>query len=345
MKRDFLSIADWSSDELRQILKLSGQMKKKPQSFFRAFEGKSIAMIFEKQSLRTHVTFDVAVHQLGGHAIFLTQADISLGKRESIHDVAKNLERWVAGIVVRTFSHAGLVELAQHAKVPVINALTDFEHPCQAVGDFLTLQEHLGSLKGKRLAFVGDGNNVCHSLMLLAAKVGMDFVAVTPRGYLPNEDVVKIASKIAAQNGSVVEMSHIPKEGARNADAIYTDVWASMGQESEKEERARVFRDFQVNAALMQSAKPSAIFMHCLPAHRGEEVTDEVMDSAQSVVFDEAENRMHTEKAILYTLLQNQIREKNRTHSNRRKLAHPNRAAGNNRRTNRKRTADRAKRR
>ncbi len=345
MKRDFLTIADWSCDEFREVLDLSLRMKKNPKPYVRAFEGKSIAMIFEKQSLRTHVTFDVAVHQLGGHAIFLTQADISLGKRESIHDVAKNLERWVAGIVVRTFSHAGLVELARHARVPVVNALTDFEHPCQAVGDFLTIREHLGALKGKRLAFVGDGNNVCHSLMLLAAKSGMDFVAVTPRGYLPAEDVVKAASKIAAENGCVVEMSHIPKEGVRDADVIYTDVWASMGQEAEKEERARVFRDFQVNAALMRCAKPSAIFMHCLPAHRGEEVTDEVMDSPQSVVFDEAENRMHTEKAILYTLLQQQSREKDRTHSDRRKLAHQNRTARNNRRTGRKRAAHGAHRR
>ncbi len=345
MKRDFLSIADWSCEDLKGILTLSTNMKKNPQAYIRAFEGKSVAMIFEKQSLRTHVTFDVAVHQLGGHAIFLTQADISLGKRESIHDVAKNLERWVAAIVVRTYSHAGLAELAHHARIPVVNALTDFEHPCQAVGDFLTIQEHLGSLKGKRLAFVGDGNNVCHSLMLLAAKVGMDFVAVTPRGYLPNEEVVKTATKIAVENGSVVELSHIPKEGVRNADVIYTDVWASMGQEAEREERARVFRDFQVNAGLMRCAKPSALFMHCLPAHRGEEVTDEVMDSPQSVVFDEAENRMHTEKAILYTLLQNQHREQNRTNSHRRKLAHSHGTAGNHRRTDRKRTAHRAKRR
>ncbi|HEY6952074.1 MAG TPA: ornithine carbamoyltransferase, partial [Bacteroidota bacterium] len=329
--------------DFREILNLSKRMKKNPKVFYRALEGQSLAMIFEKQSLRTHVTFDVAIEQLGAHAIFLTQADISLGKRESIHDVAKNLERWVHGIVVRTFSHDGLKELANYAKVPVINALTDFEHPCQAVGDFLTIEEKLGTFKGKRFAFVGDGNNVCHSLMLLAAKLGMNFVAVTPRGYLPDEEVVKMATKIAAEQGSAVEMSHIPREGVRNADVIYTDVWTSMGQEAERDERASVFRDFQVNAALMKYAKPSAIFMHCLPAHRGEEVTDEVMDSAQSVVFDEAENRLHTEKAIVYILLRNQNREKNRTDRSRRKLAHPNRTARNNRRTNRKRTADRRK--
>jgi ornithine carbamoyltransferase len=206
MKRDFLSIADWSTHELVGILNLSKEMKKNPKRFFHKLEGRSVAMIFEKQSLRTHVTFDVAVQQLGAHAIFLTQADISLGKRESIHDVAKNLERWIDGIVVRTFSHAGLCELAKYAGVPVVNALTDFEHPCQAVGDFLTIEEHLGSFKGKRLAFVGDGNNVCHSLMLMAARVGMNFVAVTPRGYLPDENVLKCASKIAAENGSVVEL-------------------------------------------------------------------------------------------------------------------------------------------
>ena len=282
-----------------------------------------------------------AIQQLGAHAIFLTQADISLGKRESIHDVAKNLERWVSGIVVRTFAHSGLCELANHAKVPVINALTDFEHPCQAVGDFLTILEHLGTYKKKRLAFVGDGNNVCHSLMLMAAKVGMDFVAVTPRGYLPDEEVVRMATQIAAGNGSVIELSHVPKEGVHDADAIYTDVWTSMGQETEREERGRIFHDFQVNKALMNCAKPSAIFMHCLPAHRGEEVKDEVMDSAQSVVFDQAENRLHTEKAIVFTVLNGRDREKNGVDRSRRKLAHPHRAAGNNRRAYRKRTANR----
>ena len=343
MKRDFLSIADWSERDLLEILTLSTRMKKDPQSFYHVLDGQSVAMIFEKQSLRTHVTFDVAIQQLGAHAIFLTQADISLGKRESIHDVAKNLERWVRGIIVRTYSHAGLRELAGHACIPVINALTDFEHPCQAVGDFLTIQEKLGTFKGRRLAFVGDGNNVCHSLMLLAATVGMDFVAVTPRGYLPNEGVMKTASRIAAEHGSVVELSHIPKEGVHNADVIYTDVWASMGQEAQRDERATVFRDFQVNAELMRCAKPSALFMHCLPAHRGEEVTDEVMDSPQSVVFDEAENRLHTEKAIVFTLLRGREGEKNSTDRGRWKLAHPDRAAGHHRRTNRKRTTDRRK--
>jgi len=343
MKRDFLSIADWSTRDLLEILKLSQRMKRDPRSFYHVLDGQSLAMIFEKQSLRTHVTFDVAIQQLGAHAIFLTQADISLGKRESIHDVAKNLERWVRGIVVRTFSHDGLCELACHARVPVVNALTDFEHPCQAVGDFLTIEERLGTFKGKRLAFVGDGNNVCHSLMLMAAKVGMDFVAVTPRGYLPDEGIMKTASKIAAEHGSVIQLSHIPKEGVQNADVIYTDVWASMGQESERDERATVFREFQVNAALMKHAKPSAIFMHCLPAHRGEEVTDEVMDSAQSVVFDEAENRLHTEKAIVYTLLRDEEREKGSSDRSRRKLAHPNGAARHDRRTDRKRPAHRRK--
>jgi ornithine carbamoyltransferase len=345
MKRDFLTIADWTTRELLDLLALSKEMKKHPAKFYKALEYQSLAMIFEKQSLRTHVTFDVAIQELGAHAIFLTQADISLGKRETYHDVAKNLERWVKGVVVRTFSHQGLVELAKYTKVPVVNALTDFEHPCQAIGDFLTIEEHLGGFKGKKLAFVGDGNNVCHSLMLMAAKVGMDFVAVTPRGYLPNEEVVKVASKIAAENGSKVELSHNPKDGVHNADAVYTDVWASMGQESEKEERAMIFHDFQVNVAMMRHAKPSAIFMHCLPAHRGEEVTDEVMDSKQSVVFDEAENRMHTEKAIVYTLLRGQHSENLGAHSNRRKLAHSNRTAGNNRRTDRKRAANRGKRR
>ncbi len=339
MKRDFLSIADWSTRDLLELLKLSKQMKKNPRAFYHILDGQSLALIFEKQSLRTHVTFDVAIQQLGAHAIFLTQADISLGKRESIHDVAKNLERWVRGIVVRTYSHDGLRELARFARVPVINALTDFEHPCQAVGDFLTIEEKFGSFKGRRLAFVGDGNNVCHSLMLMAANVGMNFVAVTPRGYLPDEQIVKSASKLAAEHGSCVQLSHIPKEGVHDADVIYTDVWASMGQEAERDERASVFREFQVNASLMKHAKPSAIFMHCLPAHRGEEVTDEVMDGAQSVVFDQAENRLHTEKAIVYTLLRDQDHEN--SDRGRRKLAHPDRSAGHHRRAARKRQANR----
>ncbi len=337
MKRDFLGIADWSGKELLQILDLSKKMKAQPKKFAESLDGKSVAMIFEKQSLRTHVTFEVGIKQLGANTVYLTNADISLGKRESIYDVAKNLERWVDAVVIRTFAQKNVEDLAKYAKVSIVNALTDFEHPCQAVGDFLTIREHLGFFKGKKFAWVGDGNNVCHSLMLFAAKVGMNFVAVTPAGLLPDATVVAKAKELASSTGAVIELSNNPFEGVRDADVIYTDVWVSMGQEGDRESKMKAFAGFQVNAELMKKAKTSAIFMHCLPAHRGEEVTDEVMDSPQSVVFDEAENRLHTQKAILYTLLKGQGREKLNTGSSRRKLAHSGGAARNNRRTARKR--------
>ncbi len=298
-KRDFLGIADYSSSELGELLALSKEVKEYPANYVHALRGQSVAMIFEKQSLRTHVTFDVGIHELGAHAVYLTQADISLGKRESVYDTAKNLERWVHGVVVRTFAHKTCTDLAAAMRVPVVNALTDLEHPCQALGDFLTMQEHLGELKGKKLVFVGDGNNVCHSLMLFAAKIGMNFVAATPRGYEPKKNIFKSAAKEAGLHKCSIDINHNPKEAVKHADAIYTDVWASMGQESQKEERMEAFREFQVNAKLMSLAKNTALFMHCLPAHRGEEVTDQVMDSRQSVVFDQAENRLHTEKAVL----------------------------------------------
>jgi ornithine carbamoyltransferase len=303
IKRDFLSIEDWSAGELHSLLELSKKVKEYPANYGRALQGRSIALIFEKQSLRTHVTFDVGVHQLGAHPVYLTQGDISLGKRESVYDTAKNLERWVDGVVVRTYAHLTCVDLAKNMRVPVINALTDHEHPCQATGDFLTLSEKLGNLKGKKLVFVGDGNNVCHSLMLMAAKLGVDFIASTPRGYEPSPQVFKAAAQDAQLNGSIVDLNHNPKEALRHADAVYTDVWTSMGQEAEQEQRREVFREFQVNAKLMSHAKHGALFMHCLPAHRGEEVTDEVIDASQSVVFDQAENRLHSAKAIIVTLM------------------------------------------
>ncbi|MBA4312437.1 MAG: ornithine carbamoyltransferase [Chlorobiaceae bacterium] len=303
MKKDFLTIADWSSDELFALIDLSKEIKKHPENFRRSLEGKSIATIFEKQSLRTHVTFDVGIYQLGAHAIYLTQGDISLGKRESIYDTGKNLERWVDGVVVRTYAHKTCTDLAEAMKIPVINALTDFEHPCQALGDFLTVHEKKWSFSGKKFVFIGDGNNVCHSLMIFAAKVGMNFVANTPKGYEPDKNVVKLSAATAKKMGSTIEVINDPKEAVKNADVIYTDVWTSMGQEAEKEKRLEIFKSYQVNKKLMALAKSDAIFMHCLPAHRGEEVTDEVIDSKNSVVFDEAENRLHTQKAVMLTLL------------------------------------------
>jgi ornithine carbamoyltransferase len=303
LKRDFLSINDWTPSELAKMLELSRTVKSNPAGVRKALDGMSIALVFEKQSLRTHVTFDVGVHQLGAHPVYLTQGDISLGKRESISDTAKNLERWVDGVVVRTYAHQTCVDLAAATEIPVVNALTDLEHPCQAVGDFLTIKEKLGSFNGKTLVYIGDGNNVCHSLMLMAAKLGMHIVAATPRGYEPNPAIFKLATHAARERRTLVSIEHNPHEAVKHADVVYTDVWASMGQESEKAERQEIFRNFQVNARLMAAAKSKPLFMHCLPAHRGEEVTDEVMDSAQSVVFDQAENRLHTEKGILLTLL------------------------------------------
>jgi ornithine carbamoyltransferase len=337
MKRDFLTIADWSGKELLQILDLSKKMKAHPQRYAASLKGKSVALIFEKQSLRTHVTFEIGIKQLGADTVYLTNADISLGKRESIYDVAKNLERWVDAVVIRTFAQKNVDGLAKFSNANIVNALTDFEHPCQAVGDFLTIQEHLGSFQGKKFAWIGDGNNVCHSLMLFASKVGMHFTAVTPADHVPDANVVLQAKEFASASGAIIELISNPAEGVRGADVLYTDVWVSMGQESEREAKMKAFSGFQVNMDLMKTAKSTAIFMHCLPAHRGEEVTDEVMDSPQSVVFDEAENRLHTQKAILYTLLKEQSREKLNTGSRRRKLSHSRGTARNNSRTARKR--------
>ncbi len=303
MKRDFLSIADWSAKDLLKLLALSADMKARPGKYKDSIRGKSVALIFEKQSLRTHVTFDVGIYQLGGHSVYLTQSDINLGKRESIHDVSKNLERWMNAVVVRTYAHQSCVDMGKYMKIPVVNALTDYEHPCQAVGDFLTVVEHVGKPKKKKFVFVGDGNNVCNSLMLMASKVGMNFVAATPVGYEPPAEILKLARKAGKETGAAIEVIRDPFEAAKDADVVYTDVWVSMGQEAEKEERLKAFHDYQVNERLMKLAKKSAIFMHCLPAHRGEEVTDDVIDSRQSVVWDEAENRLHSQKAIIYTLI------------------------------------------
>ncbi|HTK82837.1 MAG TPA: ornithine carbamoyltransferase [Bacteroidota bacterium] len=303
MKHDFLSIADVTGHELLHLLDVSSAMKRYRANYYETLRNRSVALIFEKQSLRTHVTFDVGIHQLGGHPVYLTQADINLGKRESVYDTAKNLERWVDAVVVRTFAHGTCVDLAGAISIPVVNALTDQEHPCQAVGDFLTIREKLGDLKNKKFVFVGDGNNVCHSLMLMAAKLGMTFIAATPRGYTPDMNVFKIAVNAARESGAVIDISHHPPEAVKHADIVYTDVWVSMGQEQQSEERLEVFREFQVNRELLSHAKHHALFMHCLPAHRGQEVTDEVIDSSQSIVFDQAENRLHSEKAILVTLM------------------------------------------
>ena len=259
--------------------------------------------IFEKPSLRTRVTFDVAMTQLGGHAIYLQPQEIQIGARESVEDVARCLSRWIDGMMARTFAHATLVDLAKHAAVPIINGLSDYEHPVQAYADYQTIIERKGDPKGLKVVYVGDGNNVCHSLMLLAAQVGSHFVSASPHGYQPEPDVTEAACRIAEQTGGSVTIETAPRIGVKDADVVYTDVWTSMGQEQERERRLSVFQDYQINSDLLQYAKRDAIVLHCLPAHRGEEITDEVIEGPQSAVFDQAENRLHSEKAILAALL------------------------------------------
>ena len=303
MKKDFLSIRDLTRQELLATLTLASEMKAHPHDYTSSLKGKTLAMIFEKPSLRTRVTFDVGIHQLGGFSVCLLPMEISLGKRESIHDVAKNLERMVQGIMIRTFAHQIVLDMAKHAAIPIINGLTDYAHPCQALADYLTMQECKGDLKGRKLCFVGDGNNVAHSLMFAGALLGVHVSVACPKGYEPDAGALRLAQEDAKQTGAHIEVVHDPAEGVKNADAVYTDVWASMGQEAESEQRKKVFLPFQVNKALMAKAKPDAIFMHCLPAHRGDEVTDEVIDSPASVVFQEAENRLHAQKAVMYQLM------------------------------------------
>ena len=249
------------------------------------------------------MTFEAGMLQLGGEAIYLAPSDIQMGSREGAYDIGKNLERWVDGIMIRTFGHQIAVDLAQSTRIPVINALTDLSHPCQGMADFFTLREHKGTLGNLKLAYVGDGNNVCHSLLLAAARGGTKMAVATPAGYEPNPRVVQMAREDGKETGFEVTLTTSAEEAASGADAVYTDVWASMGQEAEKEKRARIFAPFQVNARLMSHAKKDAVFMHCLPAHRGEEVTDEVIDSPNSVVYDQAENRLHVQKVILHLLM------------------------------------------
>jgi ornithine carbamoyltransferase len=297
--RDLLTIADLDSAQVTGIIDHAAAMKKDPGRFTGALQGRTLAMIFQKPSLRTRVTFETGMTQLGGHAIYISPADAGLGTRESVADVARNLERWVDGIMARVFAHKLVTELAEHSRVPVINGLSDDFHPVQALGDFLTLREHFGRLEGLKLAWLGDGNNVCYSLMLAASRTGVRMGVATPRGYAPCNDIVEMAAAAGKKTGASFEIGTDPFEAVRDADAVYTDVWASMGQESEAAERARIFQPFQVNETIMAAAKPGAKFMHCLPAHRGEEVTDAVADAPTSVMFDQAENRLHIQKAIM----------------------------------------------
>jgi len=297
--RNLLSIDDFTPEEIADILTAAGTLKREPARVARFAQGQTLAMIFEKPSLRTRVTFEVAMTQMGGHAIYLAPSDIGLGTREPVEDVARNLSRWVQAIMARTFSHHTILALSEYATVPVVNALSDREHPCQALADFLALSEHKAPLAGRKLAFVGDGNNVVHSLMLLAAKVGAHFSLACPEGYDPLPEIVARARAVAAETDARIEIGRDAAEMVAGADAVYTDVWTSMGQEEERAERLRVFPPYQLNAALLRHAKPDAVVMHCLPAHRGEEITGDVLDSPQSIVLDQAENRLHAQKAVL----------------------------------------------
>ena len=303
MPRHFLSLADHSREEIRNYLDLARQIKLYPAAFRDACRGKSLAMIFQKPSLRTRVSFEVGIFQLGGQGLYLGPKDIQLHRGESIADTARVLSRYVDGIMARVFAHADVLGLAAHASVPVINGLSDLLHPCQVLADLLTIEEKLGSLAGRKLAYIGDGNNMAHSLLNGGARMGMHVAVAHPVGYAPDAGVVAGARAIAASSGGAITITEDPAEAARDADAIYTDVWASMGQEDEHAERLARFKGFQVDARLMSLAKPGAIFLHCLPAHRGEEVAAEVIDGPQSVIFDEAENRLHAQKAVLVTLM------------------------------------------
>ncbi|RKD21829.1 ornithine carbamoyltransferase [Ammoniphilus oxalaticus] len=303
--RDFLRLADFTKQELTDLLALAAELKKlqKAGGSYQPLKGKALGMIFEKASTRTRVSFEVGIYQLGGQGMFFSSKDLQIGRGEPISDTAQVLSRYVDGIMIRTFGHEIVEELAKYASIPVINGLTDEFHPCQIMADFQTIIEHKGKLEGLKFAYVGDGNNMAHSLLIGAAKMGMDIAVASPQGYMPDEAIVSMAKEFAKESGSNVLITDNPIEAATQADVIYTDVWASMGQEEEQEKREKAFANYQVNGSLVERANADYIFMHCLPAHRGEEVSAEVIDGANSVIFDEAENRLHAQKAIMAAIM------------------------------------------
>lgn len=303
--KDLLSIHDLSQSEVFEILDLAKDLKAKQKrgEEHHLLKGKTLGMIFSKASTRTRVSFEVGMWQLGGMALFLSSNDLQIGRGEPIQDTARVLSRYVDGIMIRTYSHDNVKELAKHAGIPIINGLTDLLHPCQALTDIFTVLEYKGSLKGLKMAYIGDGNNMVNALMQVCVKVGMDIAVATPKGYEPNAEIVVEAKEDGKLTGSTITLLNDPLMAAQNADVIYTDVWASMGQESEQEIRAKAFKGFQINSEVMKAANKGAIVLHCLPAHRGEEITDEVMEGSQSAIFDEAENRLHVQKAIMALLM------------------------------------------
>jgi ornithine carbamoyltransferase len=306
--KDLLSIGDLGPEGVRGMLDLTALVKTRPKDFRQSLEGKQIALFFEKPSLRTRLTFEVGISSLGGTSFFFDQTDSHLGVREKLSDIARNLERWVDGIVLRTFEHRTVTEMAEHSSIPVINGLSNLEHPCQALADYFTLIGKFGDVSKIRLVYVGDANNVAHSLVLTAACLGSKITVATPNGYKADGNVINTALEIAAETGASINLTHDVRAAVKGADAVYTDVWTSMGQESETARRKKTFAPYQVNEELFALAAPHAVFMHCLPAHRGDEVTDEVIDSPRSVVFDQAENRMHAQKAVMLVLLNGEIK-------------------------------------
>lgn len=303
--RDFLTISDFTAEEIRLLIDAAHDLKRdlKEGVPHMVLKGKSLGMIFTKPSTRTRVSFEVGMYQLGGYALFLSSQDIQLRRGESLSDTARTLERYLDGIMIRTFDQQDVDELAQYASIPVINGLTDAVHPTQVVADLMTIEEHKGKLAGLKLAYIGDGNNVAHSLLQICARMGLHMTIACPPGYDPDASVLQAARNDAAKSGVQLEVVDDPLEAVKNADAVYTDIWASMGQEKEQEKRAQVFKHYQVNTELLKRANDGVIVLHCLPAHRGEEITDEVMDGPHSVVFDEAENRLHAHKAIMALLI------------------------------------------
>lgn len=302
-KRDCLSVDDLSFEEITSLFELAADIKQRPKRYKDILEGKTLGLIFEKPSLRTRTTFTLGIRQLGGECVDYPPGDIGLGKRESVFDVAKNLERMVDGVMIRTFGQDIIEHFARHAGIPVINGLTDLEHPCQALADFFTIAELRSDIRSLTMAYVGDGNNVANSLLLMSGKWGSKFRIATPEGYKPDTTIFARAQSLAAESGGLIEWTTDPTAAVRNADVVFTDTWTSMGQEAEAIERRKIFASYQVNRELFSLAKSDALFMHCLPAHRGEEVTDEIIDSAHSVVYQEAENRLHVQKALLCALL------------------------------------------
>lgn len=303
--KHFISLHDITVDEFNALLSLAAKLKaeQKAGKPHRILEGKTLAMIFTKSSTRTRISFEVGMYQLGGQALFLSSNDIQLGRGETIYDTAKVMSRFVDGIMIRTFAHQDVLDLAKYGSIPVINGLTDLLHPCQALADLMTVYEHKGALKGLKLAYIGDGNNVAHSLLYACAKAGMDISVASPKGYECDPEIVANANADAALTGTNILMTNDPVEAITNADVVYTDTWASMGQESEKAERVKIFKNYQIDSDLFSKSKPDSIFMHCLPAYRGFEMTADVIDGEHSVVFDEAENRLHAQKAVLATLM------------------------------------------